>query len=380
MPSTNTAGWLARRADEMPREAAVAASIIATCCLVSFSYVLSGEPAASFRPIAWTAPGEAASRLTFWEAVAESASEPVKFAPGGSVTGHQTPAATTPLMWSATASAPAGKPIGGLVLGAATLLAGPLSSTVNVVSSRTVNWREIWPAPVAVRPSTATNAPTPRIVPSMVSTALPGRCTMPDPGQSREPVGVLGLHAVQDNGQVAAPLAGRALAGDGHRPGHAEQGESDVGDGQVGPDLAAVLSPGQQAGQQVAESLPPVRADSQERADGLVAGAVGQHVFQETHQAVPGIRVGQRGLGDGLPAAVPVLEQLIDELFLGEVTVQRGIADPGAPGDLDQADAEPLVGESLRGGGEDPVPVLPGIAALAAHRSGWRDNHDPNSS
>jgi len=188
MPSTNTAGWLARRADEMPREAAVAASIIATCCLVSFSYVLSGEPAASFRPIAWTAPGEAASRLTFWEAVAESASEPVKFAPGGSVTGHQTPAATTPLMWSATASAPAGKPIGGLVLGAATLLAGPLSSTVNVVSSRTVNWREIWPAPVAVRPSTATNAPTPRIVPSMVSTALPGRCTMPDPGQSREPV------------------------------------------------------------------------------------------------------------------------------------------------------------------------------------------------
>jgi hypothetical protein len=95
---------------------------------------------------------------------------------------------------------------------------------------------------------------------------------------------------------------------------------------------------------------------------------------------VPGIGVGQRGLGDGLPAAVPVLEQLIDELFLGEVTVQRGIADPGAPGDLDQADTEPLVGESLRGSGEYPVPVLPGVAAQAAHRFGWRDNHDPNSS
>src|SRR5690348_4627246 len=41
------------------------------------------------------------------------------------------------------------------------------------------NWREIWPAPVAVRPSTATNAPTPRTVPSMVSPDRPGRCTIP---------------------------------------------------------------------------------------------------------------------------------------------------------------------------------------------------------
>src|SRR5450755_3382109 len=179
MPSTNTAGWLASRAGEMPREAAVAVSIIATCCLVPFSYLLSGEPATSFRPIAAAAPGEAASRLTVWEAVAESASEPVKFVPSGSDTGHQTPAPTTPLMWSATASASAGKPIAGLVPGAATLFTGPLSSMVTVVSSRTVNWREIWPAPVAVRPRTATNAPTPRTVPSMVSTDRPGRCTIP---------------------------------------------------------------------------------------------------------------------------------------------------------------------------------------------------------
>src|SRR6202022_325347 len=119
------------------------------------------------------------SRLTVWEAVAESASEPVKLVPCRSETGHQTPAATTPWTWSATASALAGKPIVGLVLGGATSLAGPLSSTVTVVSSRTVNWCEIWPAPVAVRPSTATNAPTPRTVPSMVSAARPGRCTIP---------------------------------------------------------------------------------------------------------------------------------------------------------------------------------------------------------
>ena len=191
---------------------------------------------------------------------------------------------------------------------------------------------------------------------------------------------MLGFHAVQDNGKVAAPLAGRALAGNGHGPGHAEHGEGDVGDGQVAPGLAAVLRPGQQVAHQVAESLPPARTDGQERADGAVAGAVGQRVFGETHQAVPGIGVGQRGLGDGLPAAAPVPEQLIDELFLGEVAVQRGIADPGAPGDLDQADTEPLVGESLRGGGEDPVPVFPGIAALSAHRLGWRDNHKANCS
>src|SRR5260370_470248 len=130
-------------------------------------------------PMAATAPGEAASRLVVWEAGADSASEPVKSVPCGKDTGHHTPAAVTPLIWSATASASEGKPIGGLASGGAALLAGPLSSTVTVVSSRTVNWRETWPAPVAVRPSTATNAPTPRTVPSMVSTARPGRCTIP---------------------------------------------------------------------------------------------------------------------------------------------------------------------------------------------------------
>src|SRR5580698_2026743 len=179
MPSTNTAGWLARRAAEMPSVAAVLVSIIATCWLVSFSYSLSGAPATIVSPIACTAPGEAASRATVWEPVAASASEPVKFVPAGKETGHQTPAATTPLRWRAIASASAGKPMAGLASAGATLLAGPLSSTVTVVSSRTVNWCEIWPAPVAVRPSTATNAPTPRTVPSMVSTARPGRCTMP---------------------------------------------------------------------------------------------------------------------------------------------------------------------------------------------------------
>src|SRR5215472_7240459 len=179
MPSTNTAGWLGRRAGEMPSAAAVVVSMTATCWRVSFSYAVSGEPATIDSPIAFTAPGEAASRLTVWEAVPDSASEPVKLASCGRETGHQTPAAVTPLMWSATWSASAGKPMAGLVPGGATLLAGPLSSTVTVVSSRTVNWCEICPAPVAVRPSTATNAPTPRTVPSMVSTARPGRCTMP---------------------------------------------------------------------------------------------------------------------------------------------------------------------------------------------------------
>jgi len=52
--------------------------------------------------------------------------------------------------------------------------------------------------------------------------------------------------------------------------------------------------------------------------------------------------------------------------------VQRGVADPGAPGDLDQADTQPLVGKSLRGGGEDPVPVLPGAERLP----GLAHSHD----
>src|SRR5580704_8167452 len=179
MPSTNTAGCPARRPGEMPSSAAVAVSISATCCALSFSYLVSGEPAAIVRPMAATAPGEAASRLMFWTAVADSAGDEVKSVPFGRLTGHHTPAATTPPMRAATESASAGNPMAGLVPGAATSLAGPLSSTVTVVASRTVNCREIWPAAVAVRPSTVTNAPTPRMVPSMVRAARPGRCTMP---------------------------------------------------------------------------------------------------------------------------------------------------------------------------------------------------------
>src|ERR1039458_6513548 len=90
MPSTNTAGWLASRAGERPSAAAVVMSIIATCWLGLFSYLLTHAPATIVSPIACTAPGEAASRLTVADAVAESASEPVKFVPSGSETGHQT--------------------------------------------------------------------------------------------------------------------------------------------------------------------------------------------------------------------------------------------------------------------------------------------------
>ena len=54
----------------MPSAAAVEVSIIATCCAVSFSYPLSGEPATIAGTIARTAPGEAASRLTVWEVFA----------------------------------------------------------------------------------------------------------------------------------------------------------------------------------------------------------------------------------------------------------------------------------------------------------------------
>src|SRR6516162_9161125 len=110
MPLTKTAGWLGRRAGEMPSVAAVEVSIIATCCAVSFSYVVSGEPATIAGSIAFTAPGEAASRLTVWDVTPDSACDALKFVPGGSATGHQTPAATTPWMSSAIASASAGKP------------------------------------------------------------------------------------------------------------------------------------------------------------------------------------------------------------------------------------------------------------------------------
>src|SRR5215469_9863805 len=104
----------------------------------------------------------------------------------------------------------------GLVPGGATLLTGPLSCTFTVVSWRIVNWCEIWPAPVEVSPSTATNAPTPSTVPSRVSSARPGRWTIPataslavshadrrGDGRPVRPLGMagsdlLGQHAVAD--------------------------------------------------------------------------------------------------------------------------------------------------------------------------------------
>src|ERR1700733_10711773 len=58
----------------MPSWAAVVGSMTATCWAVSFSYALSGGPATIDRPIAATAPGEAARRLADWETVADSAS------------------------------------------------------------------------------------------------------------------------------------------------------------------------------------------------------------------------------------------------------------------------------------------------------------------
>src|SRR4029077_9152917 len=213
MPSTNTAGRLARRAGEMPSAAAVAVSIIATCWPLSFSYAVSGEPALIRSPIACTAPGEAASRLIVWEAAADSASEPVKFVPWGSDTGHQTPAAVTPLMCRATASASAGKPMAGLASGGATLLVGPLSSAVTVVSCSTVNCCEICPAPVAVMPSTATNAPTPRTVPSMVSAARPGRCTIPATASA-----AASRAASRDHGRPVADLSMAGLKTLGQHP------------------------------------------------------------------------------------------------------------------------------------------------------------------
>src|SRR6266566_4377904 len=74
----------------MPSAEAVEVSIIATCCAVSFSYMLSGEPATIAGTIARTAPGEAASRLTVWEAVPDSASEALKLVPSGSAPGRET--------------------------------------------------------------------------------------------------------------------------------------------------------------------------------------------------------------------------------------------------------------------------------------------------
>jgi hypothetical protein len=56
--------------------------------------------------------------------------------------------------------------------------------------------------------------------------------------------------------------------------------------------------------------------------------------------------------------------------------VQRGVADSGAPGDLDQADAEAVIGECLGCRRQDPIPVLASIAAQTACRPDWRYGHD----
>jgi hypothetical protein len=75
--------------------------------------------------------------------------------------------------------------------------------------------------------------------------------------------------------------------------------------------------------------LPPIRTDREQRADRAVAGA--EDVLEKADETVPGVGISHRPLGQGLPLGVPVTEQFLDESFLGEVAVQRGVADPGAP-------------------------------------------------
>jgi hypothetical protein len=175
-----------------------------------------------------------------------------------------------------------------------------------------------------------------------------------------------GLHAVQDDGEVAPPLAGRAFPGDIHGPGHADQGDGEIDGGEVDPGRACLLGTTEQLTQHGAGLLTPCWRDGEQRTDSTVAGAVGQEIFEEADQAVPGIGIGQRCLGNGPTPAEPVTEKLFDQLFPGEVAVQRGIADARAPGDLDQADAHAFVGERLGGRGENAVPVLPCVTAQAA--------------
>src|ERR1017187_7347865 len=81
-PPMNTAGASARRAGEIPSACAVPASITATCWAVSFSYAVSGEPATMVRPIAATAPGEAAIRSMFPTAVADRPGDEGNWVPG----------------------------------------------------------------------------------------------------------------------------------------------------------------------------------------------------------------------------------------------------------------------------------------------------------
>jgi len=186
-------------------------------------------------------------------------------------------------------------------------------------------------------------------------------------GEPGEAVGVLGSYAVQDDGEMAPPLVRGALAGDGHGLRDSEQSESHVPRGQVGPHGASLLSAGEQVRQQGAESLPPVRADREQGANGTVSGPVRHEVLEVARQSVPGIRVGERLTGHSLPTGVPALEELLDELLLGEVAVQGGIADPGSAGNLDQAHPEPVIGKRPGGRGQDAVAVLAGIAPLVAH-------------
>ncbi len=90
-----------------------------------------------------------------------------------------------------------------------------------------------------------------------------------------------------------------------------------------------------------------------------------QHVLQEAHQAVPRIRVGQGALRERAAPGVPATEQRRHELIRGEVAVHGGVAQPRPPGDLDQADAQPVVSEGLGGGSQDPVPILTRVAPAA---------------
>jgi len=153
----------------------------------------------------------------------------------------------------------------------------------------------------------------------------------------------LGFHAVP--GQWARcggrHWPGEPLAGNGHRSGPTpSRARVDVGGGHRSPPGPGPLSLRPGASRSVikfAESLPPVRADGQERADGAgLRVPSASHVFHETHQG----RARDSGSASADSATAcrrPYQSWNSSSMscFLGEVTVQRGIADPARPGDLD---------------------------------------------
>ena len=159
-----------------------------------------------------------------------------------------------------------------------------------------------------------------------------------------------------------------------HDRGQHRQDDGEVGPVHVGPDHAGLLAPDDQVpdrpGDQVVQLVfePLGAVGVAEHFDETAVGCQQlKRLVEELGQARHRVFDSRRLLGHRDGAVEGLLEVRPGELVLvGEVPVGGGDVHPGVPGDVIKGGVEPLRGEDLLGGVDEPLPVAGGVGPQSA--------------